>query len=82
MRQRTDNCIHAVSRYQWDEFSGSREGEKESPKKKYAHFPDAIRYILVMRPSFSNVAKATQLMNDGSMYGPNRITGYRYGGLG
>lgn len=78
MRQRTDSCIHAMSRYQWDEYAGSREGEKESPKKKYAHFPDAVRYILVMRPSYSG-AIARPSFNEIQNTTGHSVTGYSYG---
>ena len=79
MRQRADQCIHSMERYQWDEYADSREGEKESPKKKFAHFPDCVRYILVMRPSFSSPARIMPVTGF-NRSGTKSITGYSYGG--
>lgn len=74
---RVPRCANAFGRYQWDEYSSLREGEKEQPKKQYAHFPDAVRYILVMRPS-------GRRPDDSAAYAEERkahkYTGYRYGG--
>jgi len=80
-RQRADQCIRSMERYQWSEYSDDREGEKESPKKKFAHFPDCVRYILVMRPSFSSPSQiAPASVFPGSAR--KSITGYSYGGDG
>lgn len=78
MRGRVDNCIHSMSRYQWSEYSDDREGEKESPKKKYAHFPDALRYILVMRPSYL-ITGFSKLVWENRFVGRHAVTGYSYG---
>jgi hypothetical protein len=86
MRQRADKVIHSHERYQWDEYSGAREGEKEEAKKKFAHFPDAVRYILVTRPSYSGAIRVatpgeTQEFGGWGTGGEgHKITGYSYGG--
>jgi phage terminase large subunit-like protein len=46
--------INSMTHYQWDEYAGTRNdgAVKEKPAKKYAHFADCVRYLLVMRPSY------------------------------
>jgi len=51
-RDKVPKCISGFLHYQWDEYAGTREGEKETPRKKYAHFPDCTRYILVTRSNY------------------------------
>ena len=59
LRGRVPRTIEAITHYQWDEYAkGDDKGQKETPKKKYAHFCDVVRYILVTRPS--HVSKETQ----------------------
>lgn len=79
MRQRTDVCIKSMERYQWDEYSNNREGEKEQAKKKFAHFPDAVRYILVMRPTYLGAIFSRPQLRGELKIGGHNITGYSYG---
>ena len=72
--------ITAMTHYQWDEYAGSREGEKETPKKKYAHFPDCLRYILVHKPQYVNKQIVNELNKRNDGYAPHSVTGYSYGG--
>lgn len=78
MRQRADKCIHAMERYQWDEYAGDREGEKEKAIGKFAHFPDSIRYVLVMRPTYYGAIHMRPILNNPRSQSQS-ITGYSYG---
>jgi len=51
-KDKVPKCISGFLHYQWDEYAGTREGEKETPRKKFAHFPDCTRYIMVTRPTY------------------------------
>lgn len=77
MKTRVDKTIHCMSRYQWTEFAGGeRDGEKEQPAGKFGHFPDCVRYLLVMRPGYKpplgNIVEEFTARNS--------VTGYNYGG--
>lgn len=67
--------INAFLRYQWDEYSDNREGEKETPKKKFAHFPDVVRYMLVERPTYQNRQKINYPQQE---YEGHKYTGYSF----
>ena len=74
-----DKCTHAMCRYQWDEYADDREGEKEKAIGKFAHFPDTLRYILVIRPRYlGGLSNRPQFAGD-TKQGGHAITGYSYG---
>lgn len=73
---RVPHTIKSITRYQWDEYAGTRNDGaiKEKPAKKYAHFADCVRYILVMRPSYR---RDVPREISSSVHGhANKITGY------
>lgn len=85
-RDKVPKCISGFLHYQWDEYAGTREGEKETPRKKYAHFPDTTRYILVTRPNYKReivvdrMELPIELREPGIQNRGRSVTGYRRGG--
>lgn len=85
-KDKCPRCIDGFLHYQWDEYAGNREGEKETPRKKYAHFPDGVRYILVTRPNYKRQVERdgtvipVALQEDRKAKTGHRYTGYSRGG--
>ncbi len=73
-------CINGFLHFQWDEYAGDRDGEKEKPKQKYKDFPDCIRYILVKRPSYQKRVSPIDVIAQREQMNGHRFTGYNYGG--
>ncbi len=68
--------ISAFQHYLWDEYAGTEDtGNKESPAKKWSHFPDCVRYILVNRPGYWRRIPE----KDYDYPKANSYTGYSYG---
>lgn len=67
--------IRSFQHYQWDEYASSEREAKEKPRKKYAHFPDCIRYILVNKPTYVD-EKMLKLYQEKTNYEAHQYTGY------
>ena len=81
LRNAVPKMIDAMLHYQWEEFA-QRTGEKEQPAKKYGHFPDCLRYILVINPSYDKkkLDKSLQEHYNNQKNITHKVTGYVYGG--
>ena len=64
--------INSYLHYQWGEFSSERIGEKEMPKQKFSDLPDAVRGIIVNRPTH-NLPQIEQARDE---YYAHPVTGY------
>lgn len=73
----TSNCEHTIweiSHYRWDDWKSKGanrdHNKKEVPRKKDDHTCDALRYLLMSRPDFAEVAKGLRVTESPLNYSP------------
>jgi len=76
-----ERCVHTIKEighYRWDpwkEKGAKREkNEKERPKKKDDHTCDSLRYMLMCRPDFAEIAKSLRSEINPLKYSPVEAT--------
>lgn len=74
VRDRVPMMIQGMTHYQWDEYKDDDMGARQTVKKQYSHFPDALRGILISRPTYLDLN--ARKLAEAETYRGNKITGY------